>query len=201
MLRTCLSKVVKCQCTELWKNLCWTACGVYKHSLVQKNVKLTFVPMFRLSEEESASLLDLITCKAPATAAGVKFVSLGLCMFIACNSLISSLESERRVVAWIQWLVAQAAHFEQVRNLDLCCFLPLAHQLWFSVHGRWIMIASNIHFSLHNWLFCKDTYWGLCWFSMEKIYTVSQVFSKTKTNRLAVEFASLQEKHQHRPTY
>ena len=68
----------------------------------------------RLSEEESSSLLDLITCKAPATAAGVKFVSLGLCMFIACNSLISTPESEKRAVAWIHWLVEQAAHFEQV---------------------------------------------------------------------------------------
>ena len=95
-----------------------TLCNAKKRTRCKNFVELlslSIFPYFRLSEEESASLLDLITCKAPATAAGVKFVSLGLCMFIACNSLISSPESERRVVAWIQWLVAQAAHFEQVR--------------------------------------------------------------------------------------
>ena len=50
---------------------------------------------YRLSEEEVTSLLEMITCKPPVTAAGVKFVSLGLCVLIACNSLTANPDNEK----------------------------------------------------------------------------------------------------------
>ena len=49
----------------------------------------------KLSEDEVASLLEMITCKPPVTSAGVKFASLGLSVLIACNSLISTPENEK----------------------------------------------------------------------------------------------------------
>ncbi len=62
-------------------------------------------------------MLDLITCKPPVTAAGVKFVSLGLCVLIACNSLTTAPEAERKAVEWIKWLVLEEAHFERATGL------------------------------------------------------------------------------------
>ena len=59
-------------------------------------VLLRFYTFFyRLSEEEVTSLLEMITCKPPVTAAGVKFVSLGLCVLIACNSLTANPDNEK----------------------------------------------------------------------------------------------------------
>lgn len=60
-----------------------------------------------------AALLEMITCKPPVTAAGVKFASLGLSVLIACNSLITNPENERSAVEWIQWLVQEESHFER----------------------------------------------------------------------------------------
>ena len=63
-----------------------------------------FLPRF--SEDEVCLLLELITCPPPPTPAGVKFVSLGLCVLIACNGLISgSPTAEKTAVDWIKWLV------------------------------------------------------------------------------------------------
>ena len=53
------------------------------------------VVVVEVSEEEVASLLEMITCKPPVTSAGVKFASLGLSVLIACNSLIGSPENEK----------------------------------------------------------------------------------------------------------
>ena len=71
----------------------------------------------RLSDDEVAALLEMITCKPPVTAAGVKFASLGLCVLIACNSLITNPENERSAVEWIQWLVQEESHFERATGL------------------------------------------------------------------------------------
>ena len=59
----------------------------------------------RFSDEEIEAILHLVTAHPPATPSGVKFVSLGLCMLIACNSLISTPVLEKRAVEWIKWLV------------------------------------------------------------------------------------------------
>ena len=76
----------------------------------------------KFTEEEIGRLMDLITSRPPVTSAGVKFVSLGLCMLIACNTLTGSsttptrpgeLTLEQRAVQWINWLVDEEATFEQ----------------------------------------------------------------------------------------
>jgi len=132
-----------------------------KHTQVLEHSPLCqadFPWFLRLSEEESSSLLDLITCKAPATAAGVKFVSLGLCMFIACNSLISTPESEKRAVAWIHWLVEQAAHFEQVcLSVILLCFNLIVSVISLNLKSNYVMrpifdVVLNLVFEFDWWL-------------------------------------------------
>ncbi|KAG7159541.1 Integrator complex subunit 2-like, partial [Homarus americanus] len=62
-------------------------------------------------DKEIGLLLQLVTCHPPPSAAGVRFVSTGLCMLIACPSLISSQENERRASEWIKWLVKEEAYF------------------------------------------------------------------------------------------
>ncbi|CAL4223863.1 unnamed protein product, partial [Meganyctiphanes norvegica] len=67
----------------------------------------------KFSEEKEVSLLlQLVTCHPPPTAAGVRFVSTGLCMLIACPSLIASSENERKASEWIKWLVKEEAYFQ-----------------------------------------------------------------------------------------
>lgn len=67
----------------------------------------------RFQDDEVSSLVQLLTSRPPPTPAGVRFVSLGLCMLIACPSLIAAQEHERKSVAWVQWLVKGEAYFER----------------------------------------------------------------------------------------
>ena len=55
----------------------------------------------KLYDEESVLLLQLITCRPPPTEAGLRFVSLGLCMLMACPSLIALPEQEQRGFQWV----------------------------------------------------------------------------------------------------
>lgn len=56
--------------------------------------------------------MQLVTSKPPATPAGIRFVSLGLCMLIACPSIISQPSLEIRAIEWIQWLIKEESYFE-----------------------------------------------------------------------------------------
>uniref|UniRef100_A0A0K2T9U2 Integrator complex subunit 2 n=1 Tax=Lepeophtheirus salmonis TaxID=72036 RepID=A0A0K2T9U2_LEPSM len=60
---------------------------------------------FRFTDEEIEHVMDLITIKVPIIPAGFKFVTLGLCMIIACNFLIGTPALESRAIAWLRWLV------------------------------------------------------------------------------------------------
>lgn len=55
----------------------------------------------KLYDEESVLLLQLITCRPPPTEAGLRFVALGLCMLMACPSLIALPEQEQRGFQWV----------------------------------------------------------------------------------------------------
>lgn len=46
-------------------------------------------------------ILQLLTSHPNPTPAGVRFVSIGLCMLIACPSLVSPPENERKSIEWV----------------------------------------------------------------------------------------------------
>lgn len=62
--------------------------------------------------------MQLITSKPPPTPAGIRFVSLGLCMLIACPSLISQPALETRGIEWIQNLIKDEAYFQSVSDVS-----------------------------------------------------------------------------------
>jgi len=67
----------------------------------------------RFQDEEVALIVKLVTSHPPPSAAGVHFVSLGLCMLIACPTLILQPEHEKKSVDWVKWLVQEEAYFER----------------------------------------------------------------------------------------
>eukprot|EP00094_Tigriopus_californicus_P007823 TCALIF_07534-PA protein Name:"Similar to Ints2 Integrator complex subunit 2 (Mus musculus)" AED:0.04 eAED:0.04 QI:98/0.83/0.85/1/1/1/7/109/1177 len=82
-------------------------------ALLRLYTALRGIAGMKFSEEEIHHLLELITSQPPPTPAGIKFVSLGLCMIIACNSLLSAPELEKKAVEWLKWLVQEETYFEQ----------------------------------------------------------------------------------------
>ncbi|XP_078729997.1 integrator complex subunit 2 isoform X4 [Lampetra fluviatilis] len=66
----------------------------------------------RPSEEEVSRLLALITSRPPATAAGVRFVSLSLATLLAFTALVSTPRQEQIAVSWLNWMIREEAYFE-----------------------------------------------------------------------------------------
>ncbi|XP_077292216.1 integrator complex subunit 2 [Arctopsyche grandis] len=71
----------------------------------------------KFHDEEVASLIRLVTSKPSPTPAGVRFVSLSLCMIIACPTLIAAQEHDKKAIDWIQWLVKEEAYFESASGV------------------------------------------------------------------------------------
>ncbi|XP_030847416.1 integrator complex subunit 2 [Strongylocentrotus purpuratus] len=65
----------------------------------------------KFSEIETKQLLRLLTSHPPPTAAGIRFISMGLCMLLACPFLVS-VDDEKIVTQWINWLVKEGPRFE-----------------------------------------------------------------------------------------
>jgi len=59
----------------------------------------------KFSEDEVKLLVNLITRRPPPSTQGVRLVSTGLSILIACNSLIAQPALEKAATAWIVWLV------------------------------------------------------------------------------------------------
>ena len=81
-------------------------------ALLRLYTALRGVAGMKFTEDEVQLLVSLITRRPPASPAGVRLVSLGLSMLIACNSLIAQPALERRATAWIRWLVEGEAYTE-----------------------------------------------------------------------------------------
>lgn len=66
----------------------------------------------KFNDDEINLLIQLVTSRPPSTPAGIRFVSLGLCMLIACPTLISQPAHETKGIEWVQWLIKEETYFE-----------------------------------------------------------------------------------------
>ena len=64
----------------------------------------------KLSQQESQALLRLVTCHPPPTAAGVRFVVVGLCTLFVCTNIMRLVEASCRPCI-----------YQIVDELKLCC--------------------------------------------------------------------------------
>uniref|UniRef100_A0A182PAA8 Integrator complex subunit 2 n=1 Tax=Anopheles epiroticus TaxID=199890 RepID=A0A182PAA8_9DIPT len=87
-------------------------------AIVRLYCALRGISGIKFFDEEIQLLMQLITSKPPPTPAGIRFVSLGLCMFIACPSLIAHQSHEAKMIEWIQWLIKDEAYFESVSEVS-----------------------------------------------------------------------------------
>ncbi|KAI4454321.1 integrator complex subunit 2 [Holotrichia oblita] len=71
----------------------------------------------RFQDDEVNMIVQLLISHPSPTPAGVRFVSIGLCMLIACPSLVSLPEHERKSIEWVQWLVREEAYFESASGV------------------------------------------------------------------------------------
>lgn len=73
---------------ELLKRLTESIAGVEASALLRLYCALRGIAGIKFHDDEVAGLLRLVTLKPPPTPAGVRFVSLSLCMILACPSLM-----------------------------------------------------------------------------------------------------------------
>lgn len=66
----------------------------------------------KFKEDEISLIIQLIITYPSPNAAGARFLSLGLCMLIACPSLINNVEHERRSIEWMLLLVKEEAYLQ-----------------------------------------------------------------------------------------
>uniref|UniRef100_A0A1A9W910 Integrator complex subunit 2 n=1 Tax=Glossina brevipalpis TaxID=37001 RepID=A0A1A9W910_9MUSC len=65
----------------------------------------------KFNDSEINALAHLVTSRPLPSTSGMRFVSLALCMLIACPSLISTTVLETKAVEWLQWLIKEDAFF------------------------------------------------------------------------------------------
>ncbi|XP_013200586.1 integrator complex subunit 2 [Amyelois transitella] len=97
---------------ELLNRLKDATAGVNASALLRLYCALRGIAGIKFQDDEVAGLLRLVTQKPPPTPAGVRFVSLSLCMILACPSLMAAPEHEKKAIEWVQWLVKEEAYFE-----------------------------------------------------------------------------------------
>ncbi|XP_044738623.1 integrator complex subunit 2 isoform X2 [Chrysoperla carnea] len=85
---------------------------VQASALLRLYCALRGIAGIKFQEDEVNYIIQLLTSRPPATPAGVRFVSIGLCMLLACPALASQPEHERKGIEWVQWLVKEEAYFE-----------------------------------------------------------------------------------------
>ncbi|XP_019773474.2 integrator complex subunit 2 [Dendroctonus ponderosae] len=90
---------------------------VQASALLRLYCALRGIAAIKFQDEEVNLIVQLLTSHPNPTPAGVRFVSIGLCMLIACPSLISQQDHERRSIEWVQWLVREEAYFESASGV------------------------------------------------------------------------------------
>ncbi|XP_014216742.1 integrator complex subunit 2 [Copidosoma floridanum] len=91
---------------------------VQASALLRLYCSLRGIGGIKFQDEEVVMIVKLLTSHPPPSPAGVRFVSLGLCMLIACPSLIGHHNLEKPCIEWIQWLVREEAYFESASGVS-----------------------------------------------------------------------------------
>uniref|UniRef100_A0A1I8PBM4 Integrator complex subunit 2 n=1 Tax=Stomoxys calcitrans TaxID=35570 RepID=A0A1I8PBM4_STOCA len=65
----------------------------------------------KFNDDEVNSLAQLVTSRPQPSPSGMRFVSLALCMLIACPSLVSTTGLENKAIEWLQWLIKEDVFF------------------------------------------------------------------------------------------
>ena len=61
---------------------------IYATAMLRLYCALKGIAAMKLSNDESDELICLITSQAPATAAGARFITVGLCTMLACSGIV-----------------------------------------------------------------------------------------------------------------
>ncbi|KAF5297030.1 hypothetical protein FQA39_LY12244 [Lamprigera yunnana] len=91
---------------------------VQASALLRLYCALRGIAAIKFQDEEVNLIVQLLTSHPNPTPAGVRFASLGLCMLIACPSLVSQPDHEKRSIDWVQWLVREEAYFESTSGVS-----------------------------------------------------------------------------------
>ncbi|XP_050302149.1 integrator complex subunit 2-like isoform X4 [Anthonomus grandis grandis] len=91
---------------------------VQASALLRLYCALRGIAAIKFQDEEVNLIVQLLTSHPSPTPAGVRFVSIGLCMLIACPSLITQPDHEKRCIEWVQWLVREEAYFESASGVS-----------------------------------------------------------------------------------
>ncbi|KAK9892458.1 hypothetical protein WA026_019910 [Henosepilachna vigintioctopunctata] len=75
---------------------------VQASALLRLYCALKGIAAIKFQDEEVSQIVQLLTSHPSPTPAGVRFVSIGLCMLIACPSLITLTEHERKSIEWVR---------------------------------------------------------------------------------------------------
>ncbi|KRT81668.1 hypothetical protein AMK59_6056 [Oryctes borbonicus] len=90
---------------------------VQASALLRLYCALRGIAGIKFQDDEVNMIVQLLISHPSPTPAGVRFVSIGLCMLIACPSLVSLPEHERKSIEWVQWLVREEAYFESASGV------------------------------------------------------------------------------------
>lgn len=110
-LRRYLVKRLEFQCRSVKEESRTESNVIESSSLLRLYSAFRSMATIKFTDEEHSLLLELITSYPPVTLAGIKLLSLSLCMLISCPSLISSSDSEKKTINWLRRIVHEEKYF------------------------------------------------------------------------------------------
>lgn len=66
------------------------------------------IGMLKIDNDESETILNVITAKPPASQMSVKFATVGVCTLLVCSSVINNQKEEKRAADWLKWLIKES---------------------------------------------------------------------------------------------
>lgn len=80
-------------------------------SLLRLYCALRGASTMKFTDEESSILLNLSTTSPPPSSAGIKLISISLCILLSCSNLISMTEAEKKAISWLRKLIKEERYF------------------------------------------------------------------------------------------